>query len=76
MAFAAERVAYVEGRVEEHGTMLNGIREAMVHLEQRMDQRFDSMDAKMSRQFTWLIGLYITTLVGVIGALVAAIVAR
>ena len=36
-----------------------------------IDQRFEAMDAKLSRYFTWLVGLYVTSLVAVIAALIA-----
>ena len=107
MAAIHERIGYLEGRVEEQGQMVNGIREAMQSLEARLgarmqsfearvdqriqglearmdqrfalidqrflgiDQRLDSMDAKLTRYFTWLVGLYVTTLVAVVAALVS-----
>lgn len=47
-------------------------------LEQRMDRRFedvdrrlDALDAKMSRQFTWLVGIQATTLVAIVAALLS-----
>ena len=86
--------------------MLDGIRDAIVHLEQRMDRRFElleqrftgieqrfigidqrfaaidqrlagmderigSLDVKVSRQFMWLVGMHVTTLVAIVAALVA-----
>ncbi len=104
-----ERVAYVEGRVEEHSQMVNEIRDSLrslearvdrrfeqveqrfVHLEERMDRRFEqvelrltegfnrtdarfeAMDAKMSRQFVWLAGMLLTTLIAMLGTLGAII---
>jgi hypothetical protein len=41
-----ERVAFLEGRVEEHARSTDGIRDALVHLEERMDRRFEAMDAR------------------------------
>ena len=88
MATLDERVAYLEGKVEE----FVGLREALAHFEQRVDRRFegfdrrfesidrrfesvdrrfDALDDKLSRHFQWLLGLEITTLVAVIGALLA-----
>ena len=57
----------------------------MDQLERRMDQRFeaidrrfeavdrrlDGLDGKMSRQFMWLVGMHVTTLVAIIAALLA-----
>ena len=61
----------------EQSNSLGGIREAMASLEnrlerrfERVDQRFDALDAKMSRQFMWLAGMLLTTLVAVVAALV------
>jgi uncharacterized coiled-coil protein SlyX len=105
-----ERVAYLEGRVSEQGQTLTEIRDAIRHLEQRFDARFeghdqrfdglersidarfdavdrrfdvidrrfesvdrriDGLDDKMSRQFVWLVGIQVTTLVAIVGALLA-----
>ena len=70
---------FSKGKVEAHTHMVEGIREAVVSLEQRMDRRsesidrrFDSIDSKMSRQFTWLVGILVTTL----GATVTTILTR
>ena len=43
-----ERVAYIEGRVEEQGRGMDGIRDAIVHLEERMDARFAGVDARFT----------------------------
>jgi hypothetical protein len=36
-----------------------------------VDRRIDSLDDKVSRQFVWLVGLQVTTLVAIVGALLA-----
>ena len=54
------RMGYLEGRVEEHSQMLQELRGAIRHL-----------DDKMSRQFTWTVGIQITTLVAVLVALLS-----
>lgn len=46
VATLEERVAYLEGKVEEHSRGLDGVREAIVHLKQRMDRRFEGMDRR------------------------------
>ena len=46
MATVEERVAFLEGRVEEQSQMVTGIREAIVSLEQRMDRRFEAVDRR------------------------------
>lgn len=78
------RVAYLEGRVEEQTTMVYGLRDAITGLEDRMDRRFagldqrlDNLDAKMSRQFIWLVGLIVSLLIAVVagmGGMIAAII--
>jgi len=54
------RTGYLEGRVEEQSHVLQDLRAAMRHL-----------DDKMSRQFTWMVGIQITTLVAVLVALLS-----
>ncbi len=55
------------------------LRDAVRHLDQKMDARFDlewtrrfeSMDDKISRHFVWIVGVQVTTLVAIVGALLA-----
>lgn len=60
MANMDGRMGYLEGRVEEQSSMLQEFRSSFRHL-----------DDKMSRQFTWLVGIQITTLVAVLVALLS-----
>ena len=114
MSTFEERLAYLEGRVEEHSRSVDGIHDALVSLERRTDARFeavdrrfdavdrrfdavdrrfnaldatidgmrealdakidltrDTLDQKMSRHFLWLVGIQVTTLVAIVGALLA-----
>jgi len=82
-----ERVAYLEGKVEEHSRGFAELREMIIHLDQKVDRfreelasridsldarlngRMDSLDTKFSRYFLWTIGIQITVLLAVIGAL-------
>jgi uncharacterized coiled-coil protein SlyX len=89
-----ERVAFVEGRLEEQTVMVNEFRQAMVALEERLDRRFehidarflqiearftqmdgriDALDAKMSRQFVWLVGLFVTIAITMVGAVMSVV---
>ncbi len=93
-----ERLAYIEGRVEEHSRGVDGIRDALLSLERRTDARFDAvdrrfdtvdrrlnaldakidsrcdaLDEKMSRQFLWLVGIQVTTLVAIVTTLIAVV---
>ena len=111
MPSVEERVAYLEGLVEDHGRAQAGLGERIDRLSNRIDglagridavdakvdrfreelaarldvlaARVDSVDAKvdrfreelsakMSHQFGWLVGIQVSVLVAVIGALVAA----
>jgi hypothetical protein len=57
-----ERVSYLEGRVEEHSGAIAGIRDDI-------DTRLSELDARIARQFTWLVGLQVGTLLAVVGTL-------
>ena len=35
------------------------------------DRRFEKLDDKVTRHFTWLVGIQVTTLIAVVGALLA-----
>jgi hypothetical protein len=79
MAVLQERVAHVEGQVNELSLRISAVEGAIRHLEQRMDarfesvdRRFDALDGKMSRQFMWLVGMHVTTLVAIVVALISA----
>ena len=51
MAATEERLAFLEGTVGEHSHMLNGIRDAMTSLENRMDRRFEQLEQRMDSRF-------------------------
>ncbi len=71
MRVVEQRVSYLEGQMNEYSHVVADIRETMRHLEHRMDERFDGLDQKMSRQFLWLAGMQMTLLIAVVGALIA-----
>jgi hypothetical protein len=87
-----ERVAYLEGQVNDQSTALLEVRDTVRNFELRMDSRFeavdrrfeavdrrfdtvdrriDALDEKVSRQFVWLVGIQVTTLVSIVAALLA-----
>jgi hypothetical protein len=85
-----ERVAVLEGSVGElsnamtaiHGRF-DGLEARMQGLEVRMqafgdrvDRRLASVEAAQSRQFTWLVGLMVTTLTASLTAVIAALATR
>lgn len=68
------------------GERVGSLERRMDQLEDRVDkgftrveQRFDIQDARMSRQFHWLVGILLSgmiAMVGVLGGLVAAVLNR
>lgn len=71
MVRVEERVAHVEGQVNELSERLSSVEAAIRHLEQRSDTRFDRLEAKVSNQFVWIVGIQITTLVAMVAALIS-----
>lgn len=63
MAVLDERVAYLEGRMEDHSALTADIRAEMRALRAEMDRRFDSVDQK----FTWLVGVLVGVLLALVG---------
>ena len=64
--------------MSEHAHTLVDIRESIRQLERRCEARFDvvdrrleGLDERVARQFTWLVGIQVTTLVAIVGALLA-----
>ena len=82
-----ERVAYLEGKVDEQSRGHGELRDAVQHvgghivaLDQKVDRfreelsgRIDALDQKVSRHFVWIVGIQITILVTVVGVLGAAL---
>lgn len=52
MATVEERVSSLEARVDAHAVGLNDLRQAVVHLEERMDRRFSALEAQFEARFT------------------------
>ena len=83
MASVEERVSYLEGKVEEQSRsftdlrgLIGGLDAKIDRLDARLDQRtdrieqrIDVLDQKVSRQFLWLAGVQLTTLLAIIGFL-------
>ena len=70
-----ERVAFIEGQVGGHSTMIEDVRRTCARLEDRldrledqMDRRFDAFERKMDHGFVWLVGIQITTFVAAAAA--------
>jgi uncharacterized coiled-coil protein SlyX len=67
LATVEERVAYLEGQMSEQSHALLEVRDAIRDL----DRRIDTFDDKLSRQFFWLVAIQVTTLVAIVGSLLA-----
>ena len=67
MSSIEERVANLEGKVSEQSHAFVELRNAVGRLEQRMA----ALDDKMSRQFHWVVGIQITILIAMLGAVLA-----
>lgn len=72
MAPLEERIAYLEGRGEEHAVAIaelradiRDLRSEVRDLRAEMNRRFDQVDVK----FMWMIGFQFATLTAVIAAL-------
>ena len=46
-----ERLTVVEHKVAENASRIDGLREAIVELGNRMDRRFDAMEQRFDRRF-------------------------
>ena len=80
-----ERLASVEHKVEENARRTDGLHEAISELGNRMERRFEAVDKRfeaidrrfegiernMSGQFRWIVGIQMTTLIAMIGAIAA-----
>lgn len=83
MASVEERVAYLEGRMEDHADAVGQLRGAVKDLREGMDRRFESvdrrfdavdgrlaaLDQKFDRHFTWIVGIQVAILVTIVGTL-------
>jgi hypothetical protein len=48
---------------------MHDLREEMNRRFEAVDQKIDRLDDKVSRHFTWLVGIQVATLVAIVGAL-------
>jgi chaperonin cofactor prefoldin len=46
-----ERVAYLEGKVEEHSYAWQDLKERITHMEQTFNERFISLEQRIDRRF-------------------------
>jgi hypothetical protein len=69
MGTLEERVAYLEGRGEEHAATIGEVRADIRELRADMNRRFDHMEIRFDTRFMWLIGFQFATFMAVIAAL-------
>lgn len=69
--------------MDEHSSDIRELRDAIRHLDQKLDLRSDTLDCKIDRlwdevssQFRWMVGLQITTMLVVLGAMLGVILTR
>ena len=68
-----ERLTIVERTVAENAHRIDGLREAIAELGNRMDRRFEALEQRHSRQFLWLTGTLAATVLAVVSILSAAL---
>ena len=87
MPSVEERVAYLEGRLEDHMTVLNDLRAGQIDLRAgQVDLRrelqtglaeirseLSALREQVDRRFTWMVGTQVAVLVAVVGALVGSV---
>jgi tetrahydromethanopterin S-methyltransferase subunit G len=56
-------MAHLEGAFEQVSKRLDSIDRRLDGVEQRMDKRFTSLEGKIDRQFFWLLGLLIVSII-------------
>ena len=69
MAELDERVAYLEGRMEDHTVLMADIRAEMRDLRSTMERGFERLDQKIDKHFMWLIGVMTTGFVAIFSML-------
>jgi hypothetical protein len=59
VAELGERIAWVEGKVEEQTMRIDDVRDAIKSFDERMDRRLDSLDRKIDSHFKWVVGVVV-----------------
>ena len=75
-----QRLTVVEHKVVENAGRIDGLREAITELGERMDRRFEAMEQRfdrrfeaIDRRFLWLTGTLVATLLTLVSILSAAL---
>lgn len=65
------RFEAVDQRFEAMDQRFEALERRFDRMEQRVEQRLDRLDQQMSRQFFWVVGIQITTVLAMTGAIAA-----
>jgi predicted nuclease with TOPRIM domain len=69
---AEERLSVVEAKIEQVGTTLARMEAILMSLDEkvdRLDLRVDKLDARVEKQFLWVAGIQMTTLITIMAGL-------
>jgi len=66
------RFEQVDRRFEQVDRRFEQMDQRFTDLHGQMNQRFDAVDQKIDRHFTWLVGIQVAVLVAVVGALLGS----
>ena len=62
------QIAALDERIDGR---FSGLETRLLAFEDRVDARFEALDAKVSRLFTWLVGMFIMTMTAIVGTFLA-----
>ena len=66
-----QRFEAIDQRFEAMERRFEAMESRFDRMEQRFEQRLDRLDQQMSRQFFWVVGIQITTVLAMTGAIAA-----
>lgn len=67
MESVEERVAYLEGRMEDYTVLIADIRTGMRGLRSDMRAEMSELRQRLDRHFTWLVGVLVGVLLALVG---------
>lgn len=67
MESVEERVAYLEGRMEDYTVLIADIRTDMRGLRSDMRAEMSELRQRLDRHFTWLVGVLVGVLLALVG---------
>jgi tetrahydromethanopterin S-methyltransferase subunit G len=66
------RFAQIDGRFVQIDGRFAQIDARLIHLDDKLERRLGALDSKMTTQFSWLVGLFIGSVVTIIAAVLTA----